>query len=203
MLTIYHSPGTRGFRLIWLCEELSLEYQLQLIDFSPQYRETPEWRALNPVGKVPVLRDGELVMFESGAMLQYVLERYAQGRLIPDRDSDDYALFLQWCWFAEATFGRATGEIANHKRGFKPVLDDVVAEMQARARLCLQALGDALSKRPYLLGNEFSAADIMMGYTLQSFTRHVSDDYGEVVNAYWQRLSSRDAFRAALDAEKK
>ncbi len=70
MLQIYHAPRTRGFRVIWLCEELSLPYSIVRVDMAPAYRSSPEWRRLNPVGKVPVMRDGDLAMFESGAMVQ-------------------------------------------------------------------------------------------------------------------------------------
>ena len=69
MYQIYHAPNTRGIRAIWLCEELNVPYEVIHIDFSPAYRATPEWRALNPVGKVPVLVDGDLTMFESGAIV--------------------------------------------------------------------------------------------------------------------------------------
>ncbi|MCB1743204.1 MAG: glutathione S-transferase family protein [Gammaproteobacteria bacterium] len=202
MLTIHHSPGTRGFRIIWLCEELKLPYQLARVDFSAEYRATPEWRRMNPVGKVPVLCDGDLTLFESGAMLQYLLDRYGDGRLQPARGTGEHALFLQWCWFAEATFGRATGEMANHKRAFAAApLDVVLAEMAERARLCLQALEQALEGKRHLLGEAFSAADIMMGYTLQSFARHVGDAHPPNVARYWALLTERPAYQVAKAAE--
>ena len=81
MLKIHHVPLTRSFRVVWLCEELDLPYEAIPTDFSQAYRASAEWRALNPVGKVPVLLDDELVMFESGAMVQHILNRYAQGQL--------------------------------------------------------------------------------------------------------------------------
>ena len=203
MLTIYHVPNTRGFRLIWLCEELGLDYQLESVDFSAEYRAGSEWRSMNPVGKVPVMRDGTLQLFESGAMLQYLLERYANGRLQPLRESNEYGLFLQWCWFAEATFSRATGELSNHKRAFAgALLEPVMEEMRARARSCMQALDEALQGKQYLLGDSFSAADIMMGYCLQSFERNVGDDFPANAASYWQRLQARPSFAAAAAANR-
>ena len=95
MLTIYYAPNTRGFRVIWACEELGLPYQLARVNFSAEYRASPEWRKKNPVGKVPVLVDGDLTLFESDAMMQYLLERYGKGRLQPAHDSTDYGLYLQ------------------------------------------------------------------------------------------------------------
>src|SRR5262245_47441927 len=114
MLEIYHAPGTRSIRVIWLCEEIPVPYRIVPVDFSPAYRASPEWRPLNPVGKVPVMRDGEFTMFESGAMVQYLLERYADGRLRPPPGTRDSAMYLQWSWFAEATFARPLGDIAQH-----------------------------------------------------------------------------------------
>ena len=192
MIIIHHAPGTRGFRVVWLCEELGLPYALEKVDFSSEYRASPEWRRMNPVGKVPVMTDGEFRMFESGAMVQYLLARYGDGRLEPRRDGTDYGTYLQWCWFAEATFGRATGEIANHKRAFAAApRADAIEEMRDRAR----------AGRAYLLGDDFTAADVMMGYTLQSFARHVPDRLPAAVAGYWRRLEARAAYQAALDAE--
>jgi len=83
MLTLYHVSGTRSVRSVWLCYELALEFELVSIDFSREYRDSDEWRSISPAGKVPALRDGELTMFESGAMQSYLLERYGEGRLQP------------------------------------------------------------------------------------------------------------------------
>jgi glutathione S-transferase len=204
MLIIHHAPGTRGFRLVWLCEELALPYALEKVDFSAQYRASPQWRRMNPVGKVPAMVDDGFVMFESGAMVQYLLERHGEGRLQPPRSDTAYGSFLQWCWFAEATFGRATGEIANHKRAFAAAPKaDAIEEMRDRARTCLQAVEQALAGRQYLLGEPFTAADVMMGYTLQSFTRNVADPYPPNVAAYWQRLEARPGYQAAVAAERR
>jgi glutathione S-transferase len=199
MIEIYHVPGTRGVRPIWLCAELGLEYRLIAVDFSAEYRGSDEWRKMNPVGKVPVLIDGELKIFESGAMVQYLLDRYGEGRLQPQSGTADHALFLQWCWFAEATFARPLGEIVNHRRAFpESQSSEVIAEMQERAWLCVQALDEALADRPYLLGTEFSAADIMMGYTLLIQSSLAPGELPANAAAYWQRLSARPAMQAAI-----
>lgn len=169
------------------------------MDFSPAYRASPEWRALNPVGKMPVLHDGDLVMFESGAMVQYILDRYGQGRLQPAPGTPEHAIFLQWCWFAEATFARPLGEMVNQRRAFgDKAVPAVTEEMAGRAGLCLQALADELSDKPYLLGDEFSAADIMTGYSLMLARRLVPGDPHQALDAYWERLSKRPAFQRTL-----
>ena len=203
MLTIYHVPNTRGFRLIWLCEELGLDYQVEGVDFSAEYRAGAYWRSMNPVGKVPVMTDGDVKLFESGAMLQYLLDRYGNGRLQPPRDSNEHGLFLQWCWFAEATFSRATGELANHKRAFAGgLIEAVMEEMRGRARSCMAALDDEVNGKQYLLGETFSAADIMMGYCLQSYERNVGEAIPSHAAAYWQRMQARPAFEAAAVANR-
>ena len=101
MIKIYHVAGTRGLRAIWTCEELSIPYEVEVVNFDPEYRASPEWRSINPVGKVPAMSDGELVMFESGAMVQYLVDRYGNGKLQPEIGTADHALYLQWSWFAE------------------------------------------------------------------------------------------------------
>lgn len=122
----------------------------------------------------------------------------------PPRGSSAHAGFLQWCWFAEATFGRATGEMANHKRAFAGALkEDALAEMAERTRACLHAVDAALDGKAYLCGEDFTAADVMMGYTLQSFGRHVGDAHPAKVEGYWQRLQRRQGYRAALRAEQR
>lgn len=199
MIRIFHAAGTRSIRVIWLCEELGLEYEVVEVDFSAEYRASPEWRRLNPVGKVPVLIDGDLTMFESGAMLQYLLDRYGDGRLQPEAGTPDHALYLQWCWFAESTFARALGEIVNHRRALPEAEQSnvAIAEMQERSRLCVQALDQVLADRPYLLGETFSAADIMTGYSLMLATRLVPGEFPSNVAAYWQLLSERPGYVAA------
>ena len=159
MLKIYHTPGTRAYRVIWTCEELGVPYEIVPVDFSAAYRSSPEWRRMNPVGKVPVMEVGDLRMFESGAMVLHLLNRYGDGRLQPAMDDDAHGVLLQWCWFAEATFGRATGEMANHKRAFAGAWKaDAMEEMAGRARACVSALDEALSRTPYLVGDSFTAS---------------------------------------------
>ena len=202
MLTIYHAPNTRAFRVIWGCEELGIPYHLRKVDFSADYRASAEWRLLNPVGKVPVMQDGDLTMFESGAMLQYVLDRYGEGRLQPPPGSHEHALYLQWGWFAEATFSRPLGEIVNHKRAFPDAVNsEVVSEMKARATLSLQAVNDALVGRDYLLGDTLSGADMMVGYTVMLADMMLDEPLPTLAAAYWQRLQDRPAFRATKAAE--
>lgn len=201
MLKIYHAPATRAIRVIWVCEELAIPYEVVPVDFSPTYRATPEWRAMNPVGKVPVMIDGDMTMFESGAMMQYVLDRYGNGKLQPRMSDPDYALYLQWCWFAEATFSRPLGEMTNHRREFKPPLEAVLEEMKNRARLSIQALDQALSDRPFLLGEEMSAADISNCYVMRGYRRSVSEDLPPHAQAFFERMTALPSYARTLAAD--
>ncbi len=201
MLKIYHSPGTRGFRVIWVCEELSVPYEVAPVNFAAEYRATSEWRALNPVGKVPVMVDGDITVFESCAMMQYVLDRYGNGRLQPTKDDPTYAHYLQWCWFAEATFARPLGEIVNHRREFEPEIDAVVAEMKGRATACVAACDAALSDRPYLLGDTMSVADLSICYVMRGYRRMVSNFLPNNVQAYFDRVTALPSYEATEKAD--
>jgi glutathione S-transferase len=199
MLNIYHVPGTRSVRAIWACEELQVAYEVTPVDFSAEYRKSDEWRKLNPVGKVPAMTDGDFAMFESGAMMQYILDRYGDGQLQPTPGTIEHATYLQWCWFAEATFARPLGEVVNHRRAFgDDAQDAIINEMQGRALLCAKALDDVVATQDYVLAGGFSGADIMMGYSLLLCGRMApwGDDCSNV-SAYFDRLKARPAFAKA------
>lgn len=205
MLKIYHSPATRGFRVMWVCEELGVPYEIRPVDFSASYRHSAEWRAMHPISKVPVMDDGSLRMHGSCAMIQYILARYGKGRLQPSSEDPAYAHFLQWLWFSEATFQRPLGEIVNHRREFNPELPNVVAEMKGRASACVAALDQALADRPYLLGNEITAADLSNAYVLRGYRRAVSEDLPANVKAFWDRMTALPSYGRTVqrDAEAK
>lgn len=200
MIRIYHAPRTRSIRIIWLCEELGLPYERVPVDFAASYRFSPQWLAKNPVGKVPVLEDGDLSMFESGAMVQYLLDRYGSGRLQPPAGTPAHAIYLQWCWFGEATFARPLGEVVNHRRVFgqDKEIPAVVEEMKNRAWLCVQALDAVLQHNDYLLGKEFSAADIMNGYCLMLSDWLLQREYPAAIGDWWNRLKARPAYQVAI-----
>ena len=199
MIKIYHAAGTRGLRAIWTCEELSIPYEVEIVNFNADYRASPEWRSINPVGKVPAMSDGKFVMFESGAMVQYLIDSYGSGRLQPKIGTADHALYLQWSWFAESTFSRPLGEIVNHRREFPDdkQVPEVVDEMKSRAQLSLNAVANEVANKEYLIKNTFSAADIMMGYTIMLAERLLDKELPKKILPYWQKLSSREGYQVA------
>ncbi|MEO2175539.1 MAG: glutathione S-transferase family protein [bacterium] len=200
MLKIYHVPGTRSVRVIWLCEELQVPYEVETISFAQEFRSSPAWRKMNPVGKVPVMTDDALTMFESGAMVQYILDRYGEGQLQPEAGTSEHALYLQWSWFAESTFARPLGEIVNHRRAFAELEQQPAAieEMQARSLLCMKAVDEAIQGKDFIL-SEFSAADMMLGYSMMLCERLAPSDEYPDATAYWQRLQQRPGCEIAVN----
>ncbi len=203
MVTIYHVKGTRGIRVIWLCEELGIPYEVEVIDFSPRFKSSPEWRSKSPTGKVPAVAVDGFTMFESGAVCDYLLERYGEGRLLPAPGTRESALCRQWSWFAEATFARPLGEIVNHNRVAPEggLVGFVIEDCKARAGVCIAAIEDVVSKEDYLVGNTFTVADIMTGYSLMLAANFgvLTNDYPHT-QAYYDRLSQRPGFQVARDA---
>ncbi|MFI5397955.1 MAG: glutathione S-transferase family protein [Candidatus Binatia bacterium] len=200
-MKLYHCPQTRSIRIYWLLEELGVPYDLVRLDFTPASLKDPEYLKVNPLGKIPSIQDGDLTMFESGAILEYILEKYGKGRLAPAPGAPARGPFLQWVHFAEATAMPPLADIAQHSL-FKPEserLPAVVADARKRLAAVLDVLEKALAGKQYLLGAEFSAADIMMGYSLllTKWFGSLSDTYPNVT-AYLQRLEQRPALQKVL-----
>ena len=199
MIKLYHAPLTRSIRVYWLLEELGIPYQLEVVQFSGQ--KSPFGQS-SPYGKVPALEDDGVTMIESGAILEYVLERYGNGRLAPQAGSPERAQYLQWLHFAEATATPPFGDIVRHTI-FKPEAERipaVVEDARRRAARTFAVVESALAGKDYLLGKEFSAADIMMGVTLLIARRLKCLDAAACPNlvSYLARLEARPALQKAL-----
>jgi glutathione S-transferase len=202
MIRLYHVPWARSVRIVWLLEELGLPYELisaPLVPTSPK-----PFAQKTPFGKVPAIEDGDTAMFESGAILEYVLERYGEGRLAPAPGSPLRAAFLQWVHFADSTAFTGLGNIAWHTQ-FKQdaeQLPEAIADYRAWASASLDALESALAGKDFILGPELSGADVMLGYTLlvaKSFGVLSAETHPRV-DAYLGRLTARPALRRALQA---
>jgi glutathione S-transferase len=188
-------------RVLWLLEELGVPYEVENVEFTLENLKGPSYTKIHPFGRVPALQDGELTMFESGAIVEYLLERYGNGRLTPPVGSPRRGTFLQWLHFAEATALPPLSDIAQHSF-FKPEserIPAVVADARNRATTILSVLERELAGKQYLLGDELSAADIMLGYSLllNKFFGLLDDRYPNLV-AYLGRLEARPAFKKAL-----
>lgn len=200
MITLYHAPLSRSVRVRWLLEELAIPHVLETRKLGEL--KTPEYLALHPLGKVPTLVDDGLVLFESGAIVQYLLEQYGKGRLEPKIGSPERPLFLQWLHFAEATLAPPLGLIVQHTL-IRPEAERIAAVVPDARRLAGNALAlveRALAGRDWLLSG-FSAADVMLGYSvfLANLVGVVTDATPNV-KAYLARCQERPAFRRATGA---
>src|SRR5437879_5582610 len=149
MLKLYHAPLTRSARIVWLLEELGVPYELETVPFMPP---ASGFAQATPLGKFPVLQDDDCTICESGAILEYVIERYGGGRLAPRPDSPLRGPYLQWIHFAEATAMPPLGDIARHTL-FKPEherLQAVIDDAALRVHAVLAVLERELGDRSYL-----------------------------------------------------
>jgi glutathione S-transferase len=197
MITLHHVPFSRSLRVRWLLEELGLPYELATRSFADLKR--PEHLALHPLGKVPVLVDGDVVLFESGAILQHLLERYGSGRLEPKPGTPERARYQQWFHYAEASVTPPLGLIVRHTV-LLPESERIaalVAGARAEAQRVLAPVERALAGQSWLLP-DFSAADVMMGYSvkLASLLRLLGEATPDLV-AYLARCEERPAYQRA------
>jgi len=197
MLKLYFAPRTRSVRIRWLLEELGVPHELERVEFRPQ---PTAFAQTTPLGKFPVLDDGGVVFGESGAILEYILERYGDGRLAPPIGSPQRGPFLQWVHFAEGTAFPPLGVIIWHRLylGNADQIPLAIDSATERARSALAVVEEHLVTRPYLLGEEFCAADIMLGFTLAAaqFLGVLDESYPRTLS-YLGRLTERPAFQRA------
>ena len=199
MLKLYFAPRTRSVRVAWLLEELELSYELEHVTFVPPAKTF--FGQATPTGKLPTLEDGDVVMSESGAIVEYVLEKYAAGRLAPAPGTRERAEFLQWLHFAESTAFPPLGilvwlTVYREDAADHPALID---DARGRARRSFEVLESQIGDTGYLVGGEFTAADIMMGFTLVAAQQLGALDADMPrLAAYVPRLLSRKALQKVL-----
>lgn len=198
MITLYHVPLSRSLRVRWLLEELGLRYELVTRSFADL--KQPDHLALHPLGKVPVLRDDDVVIYESGAILQHLLERYGEGRLEPKPGTRERSLYWQWFQFAEATLAPPLGLIVRHSLLLPEAerVPSVLRFARGQAESGFAVVEGALAGRSWLLP-EFGAADIMLGYSvkLASLVRLLGEATPNL-EAYLGRCEERPAWRRAI-----
>lgn len=200
MLKLYHAPKTRSVRVMWLLEELGIDYELCQMPFSKDKLQSEEYRKINPLGRVPAIDDDGAVMFESGAIVQWILEKYGEGRLQPKPGTPERAGFLQWIHFSESHAMAGFSDIFQHNMLLPP--DERVPEIAKRGSIkaaeSLEVLEKALEGSEWLCGDEFTAADIMVGYVVFSAKMiGMINDKLPNLKAYWERIKERPAFQKA------
>lgn len=199
MITLYFAPLTRSIRIMWLLEELSISYKLRPIVFNESAGKG--YAQDTPSGKLPAIEDGEIIVSESGAIVQYVIERYGNGRLEPSVGSPGRARYLEWLHFAEATAAVPINMLVGLTvyRADADKYAELIDRLRSSVGQHLDRIEAELAKSRYLAGSAFSAADIMIGFTLWSakMINLLSDQHPHTL-AYLQRLRARPAFAKAL-----
>ncbi len=214
MITVHHLNHSRSHRVLWMLEELELLYELKRYGRDPKTMlAPPELKAVHPLGKSPVITDGDLTLAESAAILEYLLERYANGRLMPAQGSGDYRRFRYWMHYAEGSampplllklvFDRVASEpmpffikpvaraIANgaHKAFIGPQLKTHLDYMEAE-----------LEKSPWFAGDSFSAADIQMSFPLEAARSRAGLDQSRPrLLDFLERIQQRPAYQRAVE----
>lgn len=198
MLVVHHLGISQSERIVWLCEELGLDYTFKRYDRRADNRLAPdEYKALHPMGIAPVIEDGDLVLGESGAICEYIDRKYGNSRLSPGPDDPDFADHLFWFHWSNGTFMTTlmmqlavtfTGGDASS--GF----------WGDRARLCWEMAEKRLGEAPFFGGRNLTTADIMMVYILTTSRafRNMSIDHLPNIKAYIARIAARPAYQAAM-----
>lgn len=198
MLTIHHLRISQSERIVWLCEELGLEYDLKLYNRDPETRlAPPELKAIHPMQIAPVITDGDLVLGESGAIVEYIVGKYAPDTvLVPRPDHSDFADHLYWFHFANATFmTNGMMQIAVNFAGAQ-----MPAPLQKRVDNAWAQVERRLGEADYFGGAQLTTADIMMVFQLTT-SRALRDqpiDDKPNLKAYLQRIGAREAYRQAM-----
>ena len=157
MIKLYWSPRTRSFSALWVMEETGQPYERVLTDISTGAQRTPEYLAINPMGKVPALQDGDATLAESAAICAYVAERFPEAGLAPPAGDPARAKYLYWLFFAPGCIEPAMVQVAT-----KMEMNSVAAGW-GEANRVFDVLDRALQQGPWLLGEKFSAADVIVG----------------------------------------
>ncbi|MEM9739263.1 MAG: glutathione S-transferase family protein [Pseudomonadota bacterium] len=200
MLKLHFAPDSRAGRIVWLLEELQLPYEINKMAFHPKDLKSDEHRKRHPLGRVPVLDDGEVSLFESGAIVEYVLERHKNGGLKPAINDPRFPDYLQWFHYCEGMVMPPINTIVVQTILLPEDRRDATVLGQAQ-RLLAKALGpvnETLADKAYLIG-AFSGADIMLGHACFMANRvgAVSEDMTNL-SAYVKRVAGRPAFQTAI-----
>lgn len=199
MLTVHHLNNSRSQRILWLLEELGLPYEIKFYSRDPATNlAPPELKAVHPLGKSPVLTDGDATIIESGAIIDYITRHYGEGRLVPPTDSADYDRYVQWLHFAEGSamlplmlrlYTMRLGEAA---APLAPRIDSEIANH-------LSYVEGSLTGHDWLVGGNLTAADIQM-----SFVGEVAGAFGlrakyPSMEGWVKRFQARPAYARALE----
>lgn len=193
-ITLYHSPASRAFTAYWMLEEIGVAFDVKTVDIRTGAQKDPAYLKLNPAGKVPTLTDGDVVVSENPAIAIYLADRYSYGTLAPRIEDADRGAYLKWMVYSTAVVDPVAylHEQSIDLPGFGPgfgTFDDMVGVLRT-----------TLKGRKWLLGDRFSAADVVLGGTISTllYRKVLPDD--PVLLDYNGRLTRREAYHRAADA---
>ena len=190
-VSLYHHPFSRAAGSLWMLEEVGVDYELRFVDIVAGEQKTPAILALNPMGKLPILTDGDAVVTESCAIGLYLADRYAPGRLAPSVDEPARGTYLRWSCFSPSVI--EPGVMAKKQNW---TFNDGSAGWGSYEAM-IRAMEGALTSGPYLLGDTFSMADVMFGGTVHYVLTFGLLEPWPAFNAYIERVTARPAFQRA------
>jgi glutathione S-transferase len=202
MLTVHHLGKSQSERIVWLCEELELPYELKRYGRdSVTMLAPPDYKALHPIGAAPVITDGNLVLAESGAIVDYIMVKHGNGRLTLRVDDPDFAQFLYWFHFANGTLQAGMGRLMILNRLKLAEDNPMLAATRARVDRAFDLVDARVRDAEYLAGNTFTTADIMIGFSLTTMRYFQPYDLQRCPNVvkYLGRIGARPAFRRAME----
>lgn len=198
MLTIHHLRVSQSDRVVWLCEELGLDYEVKLYLRREDNMLAPDdYKALHPMGIAPVMTDGDVVLGETGAITDYIVAKYGDGRLVPPVDSADFPHHLYWYHFANATLmPNMMGKMILAMAG---VSDAGAAFLDDRKHRAWAMIEQRLSEAEFFGGAELTTADIMMMFPLTTMRNFTGDTLADLPNTedYLARIAERPAYQRA------
>jgi glutathione S-transferase len=200
-MTLYHCHQSRSMRCLWLMQELGLDFELKVMPFGRELRH-PDYLAVHPLGRVPCLVDGDLTLFESLAIIQYLCETYDDGTFGRSAGHPERVEWLQWLHYAETVLihGQMLTQqyvVIEDETQRSPLLQKLETR---RLEKCLEVLDEALAGRDHMLASGFTAVDTAMGFSLYMGARFTSLGNYPNVDAYFGRLAARPAFQASEPA---
>jgi glutathione S-transferase len=202
MLTVHHLGKSQSERIVWLCEELEIAYELKRYERDPvTLLAPPDYKALHPIGAAPVITDGSLVLAESGAVIEYIIATYGNGRLAVRPDHPDFAQFLYWFHFANGTLQANMGRNMILNRLKLAEDNAMLGAIRARVDRAFDLVDARACAAEYLAGSEFTSADIMMGFSLTTMRYFLPYDLKRCphIISYLGRIGQRPAYRRAME----
>ena len=200
MITVYHLETSRSERVVWLLEELTLPYQLEAFPREANGAAPPPFKEIHALGRAPAIRDGDTVIAESGAIVDYIVHRHGGGHLALEPADPAYARYVYWLHFAEGSLMSLLLIVLVLSRVKEANASPVYARVRERMNQMLAFVDREIAPGPWFAGQEFTAADVMMVFPFTTLRYFLDYDLAPYANlrAYLARIEARPAYRKAM-----